>query len=76
MHVSSASSYFDLTRSGSVRETVDDQTRDGHEFQEIFANLDTTVTPLGSQYLFKQMRSHEPDPEELKKKYAVHTCLQ
>ncbi len=76
MHASSASSYFDLTRRGSARETVDDQTWEGLEFQEIFANLDSTVTPLGSRYLFRQMRSHESDPEELKKKYAVHTRLQ
>ena len=70
-----ASSFFDLTGERSAQETVDNQTWDDLEFPEIFTDLDTTVTPLGSQYLFKQMRTYNADPNDLKKQYQAYERL-
>jgi hypothetical protein len=65
------SDYFDLTRDQGDRAVVDDQTWADLEFPEIFSRLDTTVTPIGSQVLFKQMRTLVADSESLKAHYEV-----
>jgi DNA mismatch repair ATPase MutS len=67
------SRYFDLTRSAqSASGHVDDKTWKDLEFDRILSTLDTTVTPIGSQYLYKQLRTYNDDAEELSRTYQ--TC--
>lgn len=73
--VSLASSFFDLTSRANDTEIVDDQTWSDLEFPEIFPRLDTTVTPLGTQYLFKQLRTYKLGPEQLKERYQLYERL-
>lgn len=49
---------FDLTRDASAGDVVDDQTWTDLEFPRLFADLDTTQTPLGSQCLYRQLRRY------------------
>ncbi|MGO3127483.1 MAG: MutS-related protein [Luteimonas sp.] len=61
--LSGISRYFDLTREASAGDVVDDQTWTDLEFPRLFADLDTTESPLGSQYLYRQLRFYaEPAP--------------
>ncbi|HZX70302.1 MAG TPA: hypothetical protein VFE77_05725, partial [Rhodanobacter sp.] len=39
------------------------------EFPKIFARFDTTITPLGRQYLFSMMRTYVEDPQLLAERY-------
>ncbi len=57
-----ASRYFELTRTESSLRQVDDRTWIDLEFPRIFATLDTTVTRLGSQCLFRLLRTYPDDP--------------
>lgn len=67
------SRYFDLTRSTPSASThVDDKTWKDLEFDRILSALDTTVTPIGSQYLYRQLRTYTDDAEELSRTYQ--TC--
>jgi hypothetical protein len=59
-----AARYFDLTRGDSAA-VVDDKTWTDLEFPKIFAIIDSTETPLGSQYLFRQLRTYIESPEAL-----------
>lgn len=52
-----ASRYFDLTRASSSAISVDDKTWADLELPRILSDLDTTMTPLGSQALFKKLRT-------------------
>jgi MutS domain V len=70
-----ASNFFELTRGRIGHKTVDDQTWDDLEFPEIFTELDTTVTPVGSQFLYKQMRTYNLDQNNLKKLHQVYERL-
>lgn len=54
---------------------VDDKTWDDLEFPRLFADLDTTVTPLGSQVLYRRLREYVEDPAELAARHAVHERL-
>lgn len=57
-----ASWYFDLTRKRSSRAAVvDDKTWSDLEFPRIFTAMDTTITPIGRQCLFAQLRTYEYD---------------
>ncbi len=68
-----ASRYFDLTRSESPARFVDDTTWVDLEFPAIFTNIDTTVTPIGSQVLFRRLREYVDDADELAARYdACH----
>jgi hypothetical protein len=70
-----ASRYFDLTRGTSTTAQVDDKTWADLEFPEIFARIDTTVTPVGSQVLFAQLRGYVDDPAILAGRYAGYAEL-
>jgi len=67
-----AGRYFELIRDGSSVEQVDDKTWADLEFPEIFARMDTTVTPVGSQMLFAQLRSYVDNPGALAQRYASY----
>lgn len=65
-----ANRYFELTRGDAHHTEVDDKTWADLEFPEIFARMDTTVTPVGSQVLYAQMRRYIDDPGVLARRYA------
>jgi len=64
-----ASWYFDRTREESAH--VDDRTWGDLEFPRIFAGFDTTLTPIGSQVLFKQLRTYARSADESAQRYAL-----
>ncbi|HVX04778.1 MAG TPA: hypothetical protein VHA71_06615 [Rhodanobacteraceae bacterium] len=70
-----ASRYFDLTRAGAPVAQVDDKTWADLEFPEIFARIDTTVTPVGSQVLFAQLRRYVDDTGTLARRCAIYAEL-
>ena len=70
-----ASRYFELTRGAATIEQVDDKTWADLEFPEIFARMDTTVTPVGSQVLFAQLRRYVDDPGVLARRYSGYEEL-
>lgn len=70
-----AGRYFELTRGQPSAPEVDDKTWADLEFPEIFARMDTTVTPIGSQVLCAQMRSHISDASVLARRYADYAVL-
>jgi len=68
-----AGRWFELLHSGAS--CVDGKTWSDLEFPRLFVDLDTTVTPLGSQALHKQLREYVDDPVELAARHAVHVRL-
>jgi hypothetical protein len=54
-----ASRSFDLLRTESRADWVDDRTWRDLEFPRIFSDLNTTITPIGRQCLYKQLRKYE-----------------
>jgi DNA mismatch repair ATPase MutS len=71
-----ASRYFDLTRKLSERaDVVDDKTWSDLEFPKLFTTIDTTITPIGRQYLFHQLRTYQFDKEELDRRYRAYEVL-
>ncbi|HEX5961770.1 MAG TPA: hypothetical protein VFY97_11065 [Rhodanobacteraceae bacterium] len=68
-----ASRYFELIRYRSPGAWVDDKTWGDLEFPGIFAQMDTTLTPVGSQVLYARLREYDDDPEALARRYA--RCL-
>ncbi len=71
-----ASRYFDLTRKLSERSAVvDDKTWADLEFPKYFTTLDTTITPIGRQYLFHQLRTYEFNQDELDQRHRAYEVL-
>jgi energy-coupling factor transporter ATP-binding protein EcfA2 len=70
-----ASRYFDLTHHASPASRVDDKTWRDLEFPEIFARMDTTVTPVGSQILFALLREYVDASDTPGQRYATYTEL-
>lgn len=68
-----AGRWFELVRGDAA--CVDDKTWGDLEFPRLFVDLDTTVTPLGSQALYKQLREYVDDPAELAARHATHVRL-
>jgi hypothetical protein len=67
--------YFELTRGAGVAPHVDDRTWDDLEFPRIFATLDTTITRLGSQFLFRQLRTYPDGRQEEAAAYQTSQAL-
>ncbi|MEJ0006460.1 MAG: hypothetical protein WDM77_08880 [Steroidobacteraceae bacterium] len=68
-----ASWYFDLLRKRlGPAAVVDDTSWTDLEFPRFFTAIDTTLTPIGRQCLFAQLRIYEYDTAELDKRY--HAC--
>jgi hypothetical protein len=72
-HEPFAGRWFDLASDAATH--VDDKTWADLEFPRLFVDLDTTVTPLGSQALHKQLREYVDDPVELAARHAMHVHL-
>ena len=65
--------YFDLRRTQlDPAAFVDDKTWTDLEFPRFFTALDTTISPIGQQYLFAQLRVYEYDKTELDRRLL--TC--
>lgn len=70
-----SSAHFDLTHAAASVVLVDDKTWLDLEFPRIFSRLDTTITPIGRQYLFSMMRIYVEDPHALAERYACFDML-
>jgi DNA mismatch repair ATPase MutS len=69
-----ASRYFDLTQLPAAN-SVDDRTWVDLEFPKLFSDLDTTLTRVGSQYLFGKLRTYAADANELAERYRLYDTL-
>ena len=65
---------FDLTRETGA-DSVDDITWIDLEFERLFTSVDSTLTRLGSQFLYRKLRLYRDDPGELKNDYASYQVL-
>lgn len=71
-----ASRYFEFTRKLTQRAAVvDDKTWSDLEFPKYFTILDTTITPIGRQYLFHQLRTYEFSKEALDRRHEAYEVL-
>lgn len=70
-----ASRYFDLTRYTSAVEFVDDKTWYDLEFPMFFSKLDSTLTPIGSQVLYQNLRSYKKTTCVLSEQYSTYDVL-
>ena len=70
-----ASRSFDLSRTESRADWVDDRTWRDLEFPRIFSDLNTTITPIGRQYLYKQLRKYEYSAEILSRRTQAYEVL-
>jgi MutS domain V len=71
-----ASRSFDLSRTDSQSDWVDDRTWRDLEFPQIFSDLNATITPIGRQYLYKQLRKYEYDTRILQQRTQAYEVLQ
>jgi len=71
----SAGRYFRLVRHHFADACVDERTWHDLEFPRLFSLVDTTVTPLGSQLLFRRMREYIDDPGALAARHALYGQL-
>jgi MutS domain V len=72
-----ASWYFDLRRKQLDPATVvDDKTWSDLEFPRLFTAIDTTITPIGRQILFAQLRELEFESPELDRRHGTYGVLQ
>ena len=62
--VAFAARYFELSR-GAGAETVSDKVWSDLELQRIFHRINTAITPVGAQVLYRQMREYVIEPSEL-----------
>ncbi len=69
------SSYFDLTRTSSSVEFVNDQTWADLEMPTVFSQMDTTITPIGSQVLYRQLRTYIVSKSELDDRHRGYDWL-
>jgi predicted ATPase len=68
--------YFDLTRQQANRAAVvDDKTWSDLEFPRLFTVIDTTITPIGRQHLFDQLRTYEYETEEMDRRLHAYQVL-
>lgn len=70
-----ASRSFDLSRTESAPKWVDDRTWSDLEFPRIFSDLNTTITPIGRQFLYKQLRTYEYDVEIFSQRHEAYRVL-
>ena len=65
---------FELTRTHDPLREVDDRSWRDLECPRLFAQMDTTVTGIGSQYLYRQLRSYA-DREQVHDRFALFALL-
>ena len=69
------SRYFDLTKGKSAAGTVDDRTWDDLEFPKLFQVMNSTVTPIGGQSLYRRLRLYIEDTSTLAQRYQSYDTL-
>lgn len=72
---SSISSLFELTCSDHEQGTVDDKTWNDLDMNSIFRKVDTTMTSVGQQYLYRKLRLLENPNGSLEDDYRVADLL-
>jgi hypothetical protein len=70
-----ASRFYDLTSIQSTARCIDDKTWNDLEFPKIFSDLDTAVSPVGSQSLFRRLRVCTETPDELAEQFEIYEAL-
>lgn len=66
-----ADHYYNLTRGELPSSYVDDRTWKDLEFPRIFADMDSTITPIGSQVLFKWLHTYTRNNADLADTYKL-----
>ncbi|HET7562356.1 MAG TPA: hypothetical protein VFJ87_08270 [Rhodanobacteraceae bacterium] len=71
-----ARDFFDHVADADASACIDDKTWTDLEFPKIFASIDACITPLGSQVLYRWMRTLNRDTGALASRHAVYRALQ
>jgi len=66
---------FELTRETANDLTMDDRTWSDLEFDRLFSLADCTRSPLGSQCLYRRLRTYVRDESALKGEYEIYLKL-
>jgi MutS domain V len=66
---------FELTRETANDLTVDDRTWSDLEFDRLFSLADSTRSPLGSQCLYRRLRTYARDESLLESEYEIYRKL-
>lgn len=66
---------FELTRETSNELTMDDRTWSDLEFDKLFSLADSTRSPLGSQCLYRRLRTYARDESALEGEYEIYRGL-
>ncbi len=69
------SDYFDLVRDRAHGSVVDDRTWLDLEYPRIFRDMDTTLTPIGSQWLYHRLRACSRGDEDPRSRYETFETL-
>ena len=64
---------YSLTQDHKAGKSVDDSTWNDLDMDALFDRLDNNTTPIGRQYLYRQLRTYEPDEATLQLQYQVST---
>lgn len=67
---------YSLTMDNKTRKSIDDSTWNDLDMDALFDRLDGNTTPIGRQYLYRQLRTYEPDEAELQLQYRASTHFQ
>ena len=65
---------FELTRNARD-DVVDEATWSDLELDRVFTSVDTTISRVGSQYLYRKFRTFAADPSQLGAEYSTYRAL-
>jgi len=60
---------FGLTSSSDPKDSVDNDTWKDLDMDDLFDRIDSNITPIGRQYLYRQLRTYEKDKSILRQNY-------
>lgn len=66
---------FELTRETANELTLDDRTWSDLEFDRLFSSADSTRSPLGSQCLYRRLRTYVANESTLEGEYEIYKQL-
>ena len=66
---------FDLTRPSSDHDVVDDKTWNDLDMDSVFRKVDSTITSIGQQYLYRKLRVLQDSSSCLQDDFKVATTL-
>lgn len=70
-----ASRFFELTRLSDETREVDDRTWNDLELPRIFAKLDSAITRVGSQSLYRRLRTYQDEGAAARREYSALQTL-